>query len=150
MERFRGLLPQIAQIKPVASDGETICWEAYDPSGLLIGYAFAADVPETVADIPGADEMDRYQVWGVLDPREYKVINLDITLHPQMGHDPWTMDVTEPDFEKQFIGLTIDEIDLSPDGKIDAVTEATLSSTWITNAIREKVERIVKKAKSSP
>jgi hypothetical protein len=148
MERFKQLLPDIAQMKPLASEGETVCWETYDTSGSLIGYAFAADVPETVAGIPGADEMDRYQVFGILDPKEYKIVNIDITIHPEMTKEPWTMDVTEPGFEKQFIGLTVKEIDLSPDGKIDAISEATLSSTWITGAIREKMEGIIKKAKN--
>jgi hypothetical protein len=58
------------------------------------------------------------------------------------------MDVTEPGFEKQFIGLTVEEVNLSPDGKIDAITDATLSSTWITDGIRQKVQEIVEKAKA--
>jgi uncharacterized protein with FMN-binding domain len=36
---------------------------------------------------------------------------------------------------------------LSPDGKIDAITDATLSSTWITDGIRQKVQEIIEKAK---
>jgi hypothetical protein len=60
------------------------------------------------------------------------------------------MDVTELGFEKQFIGLMVEEVNLSPDGKIDAITDATLSSTWITDGIRGKVEEIIKKAKSKP
>jgi hypothetical protein len=147
MERFKQLLSEISQIKPLASNGETVCWEAYNASGSLIGYAFAADVPETVAGIPGADEMDRYQVFGILDPKEYRIVNLDITIHPELTKEPWTMEVTEPGFEKQFAGLTVKEIELSPEGKIDAISEATLSSTWITGAIRDKVEEIIKKAK---
>jgi hypothetical protein len=65
-----------------------------------------------------------------------------------MTKEPWTMDVTELGFEKQFIGLMAEEVNLSPDGKIDAITDATLSSTWITDGIRGKVEEIIKKAKS--
>jgi uncharacterized protein with FMN-binding domain len=65
-----------------------------------------------------------------------------------MAKEPWTMEVTEPGFEKQFIGLMVDEVNLSPDGKIDAITDATLSSTWITDGIRQKVEEIVEKAKA--
>jgi hypothetical protein len=148
MEAFKRLLPQMAQVKELVSDGGVVCWEAYDASGRLIGYAFAGDIPETVPDIPGADEMDRYRVFGIVDPVEYKIINLDIVLHPEMVKDPWTLEVTEPGFEKKFIGLTISEIGLSPDGKIDAVSEATLSSTWITDAIREKVQEIVRKTKT--
>ncbi|HXZ94464.1 MAG TPA: FMN-binding protein [Dehalococcoidia bacterium] len=147
MEKFGRLLPEIAQIKPVAGDTETICWEAYDKSGLLVGYAFAADVPEAVADVGEMQEMDKYQVFGIVDPKEYKIIALDITIHPAGPEEPWATEITEPEFEKQYIGLTVEEIDLSPDGKIDAITDSTLSSTWVTNAIREKVQGIIKKAK---
>ena len=148
MEEFKRLLPQIARIKQLASGEDIVCWEAYEESGRLIGYAFAKDIPETVPDIPGADEMDRYRVFGIIDPVEYKIINLDIVLHPEMNRDPWTLEVIEPDFEKRFVGLSGSEIGLSPGGKIDAVSEATLSSTWITDAIREKVEEIVRKTKT--
>jgi len=58
--------------------------------------------------------------------------------------------VTEPGFENRFIGLTVEEVNLSPDGKIDAITDATLSSTWITDGIRQKVEEIIEKAKAKP
>jgi len=148
MEDFKRLLPQIAQMKQLVGNGEIVCWEAYDESGELIGYAFAKDIPEAVADIPGAEDMDKYQVFGIIDPKEYRIINLDIAIHPDMVKEPWTMDVTEPGFEKQFIGLMVEEVNLSPDGKIDAITDATLSSTWITDGIRGKVEEIIKKAKS--
>ena len=148
MEDFKRLLPQIAQMKQLVGDGEIVCWEAYDESGELIGYAFAKDIPEAVADIPGTEDMDKYQVFGIIDPKEYRIINLDIAIHPDMVKEPWTMDVTEPGFEKQFIGLMVEEVNLSPDGKIDAITDATLSSTWITDGIRGKVEEIIKKAKS--
>ncbi|MCJ7782519.1 MAG: FMN-binding protein, partial [Desulfobacterales bacterium] len=143
MEDFKRLLPQIAQMRQLVGDGEIVCWEAYDESGELIGYAFAKDIPEAVADIPGAEDMDKYQVFGIIDPKEYKIINLDIAIHPEMVKEPWTMDVAEPGFEKQFIGLMVEEVNLSPDGKIDAITDATLSSTWITDGIREKVKEII-------
>jgi hypothetical protein len=147
MERFARLLPEIKQVKPVARDGELVCWEAYDKSGLLIGYGFAADVPEAVADVGETQEMDRYQVLGVVDPKEYKIVALDISIHPEGPEEPWTTEITEPPFEEQYMGLTVEEIDLAPDGKIDAITDSTLSSTWVTNAIREKVQGIVRKAK---
>jgi hypothetical protein len=150
MEDFKRLLPQITEMKQLVSDGEIVCWEAYDESGKLIGYAFSKDIPEAVADIPGVEDMDRYQVFGIVDPKEYKIINLDIAIHPEMAKEPWTMDVTEPGFEKRFIGLMVEEVNLSPDGKIDAITDATLSSTWITDGIRGKVEEIIKKARSKP
>ena len=115
-------------------------------TGILLGYAFATDIPETVGDFPGAEEMDRYQVFGIVDPREFKIVNLDIRIHPEMAGEPWSRDITEPEFEKQFVGLSVAEIKVFPDGKIDAISEATLSSTWISDGIREKVEEIIKKA----
>ncbi len=150
IEDFRRLWPQIAGLKQLVSDGELLCWEAYDGSGKLIGFAFAKDIPEAVAEIPGADDMDKYRVFGIVDPEEYRMINLDIAIHPEMTKEPWSMEVTEPGFEKQFIGLTVEEVNLSPDGKIDAITDATLSSTWITDGIRQKVQEIVEKAKAKP
>jgi len=150
MENFKRLLPQIEQIKQLADDGEIVCWEAYDGSGKLIGYAFTKEIPEAVADIPGVEDMDRYRVFGILDPEEYKIINLDIAIHPEMEKEPWTIDVTEPGFEKQFIGLRVEEVNLSPDGKIDAITDATLSSTWITDGIRQKVQEIIEKTHGKP
>jgi len=67
-----------------------------------------------------------------------------------MTKEPWTMEVTEPGFENRFIGLTVEEVNLSPDGKIDAITDATLSSTWITDGIRQKVQEIIERAKLNP
>jgi hypothetical protein len=150
MENFRRLLPQIAEMRQIVSDGEIVCWEAYDESGQLIGYAFAKDIPEAIAGIPGMEDMDRYQVVGIVDPKEYRIVKLDIAIHPEMNKEPWTMDVTEPGFEERFVGLKVEEVNLSPDGKIDAVTDATLSSTWITDGIRQKIEEIIEKAKVKP
>lgn len=92
--------------------------------------------------------MDRYQVFGIVDPKEYKIIALDITIHPQGPAEPWATEITEPDFEKQYIGLTVQEIELSPEGKIDSISDSTLSSTWVTDAIRERVEGIIKQSKA--
>ena len=150
MEAFTQLLPEIAQMKPVASDGETIYWEAYDKSGSLIAYAFAAVVPEAAADVEEMEEMDKYQVLGLVDPKEYKIIALDISLHPLGPEEPWTTEITEPEFEGQYIGLTVEEIDLSPDGKIDAITDATLSVTWVTDAVRERISEIIKRTTATP
>jgi hypothetical protein len=150
MESFARLLPGIAHIKPVASDGETICWEAYDKGGALLGYAFAADVPEAVADVGEMEEMDKYRIIGIVDPREFKIIAVDISIHPEGPEEPWATEITEPEFKGQYIGLTVEEIDLSPDGKIDAITDSTLSSTWVTDAIRERVKEIMKKTTATP
>jgi len=147
MERFKRLLPEIARMTPLAGDEAMNVWEAYDESDSIIAYAFTAIVPEVVPDIPDMEEMDKYQVDGVVDPNDYKMINIDISLHPEGPEEPWTMEITEREFEKQYIGLVVEEIDLAPDGKIDAITDATLSSTWITDAIREKVSKIIDRSK---
>jgi len=149
-EKFTQLLPEIAQTKPVVSDDETICWEAYDKSGSLIGYAFDAVVPEAAADIEETQEMDKYQILCVVDPKEYKVTAVNISIHPDSPEEVWAESITEPEFSKQYIGLTGDDIDLSPYGKIDAITEATLSSTWVTDAIRRRIEEIVKITRAAP
>lgn len=137
-------MPEVSRIKRVATDEETTYWEAYDSSGSLIGYVFAVDVPETAAGMEGTEEMDRYQVLGIVDPKEYKVIALDISIHPEGPEEPWAESITKPEFGKQYIRLTVDEIELSPEGKIDAITEATLSSTWVTDAIRGRIGEIIK------
>jgi len=143
MHRFTRLLPEVSRIKRVAIDEETIYWEVYNSSGSLIGYGFVADVPEIIADMEETEEMDRYQISGILDSEEYKVIALDVSLHPAGPEEPWAENITRPEFGKQYIGLTVEEIRLSPEGKIDAITEATLSSTWVTDAIRERIREIV-------
>jgi hypothetical protein len=150
MQRFTRLLPGISRIKRVAGDEETIYWEVYDSSGSLIGYAFAADVPEMAADVEETEEMDRYQILGVVDPKEYKVIALDISLHPLGPEEPWAESITKPEFEKQYVDLTVEELKISPEGKIDAITEATLSSTWVTDAIRERIREIIRHTRATP
>jgi hypothetical protein len=149
MERFARLLPSIARIEPVDDGEETVCWEAYDSAGVLVGYVFAADVPEAAADLEETEEMDKYQVIGLVDPEEYKIIALDISIHPQGPEEPWAESIAEPEFESQYIGLTVEDIDLSPDGKIDAITDATLSSTWVTDAIRGRIEEIIKRSQAA-
>ncbi len=148
MERFVRLKPEIAEMKPVASKEGTTCWEAYDRDGSLLGYAFAADVPEAAAELSETAEMDRYEIFGIVDPEEYKIIALDIMVHPEGPTEPWATEITEPGFEKQYIGLTVQEIELSPDGRIDAITDSTLSSRWVTDAIRERVKGIIQLSRS--
>jgi hypothetical protein len=147
MERFSQLMPAIAELKPLGKSGKTICWEAYDKAGKLLGYAFSADCPEMVAGIGDDQEMDKYRLFGIVDPQDFKIIALDITIHPEGPAEPWALEVTEPAFEKQYLGLTIKEIELSPDGKIDAISDSTMSCNFVTQAIRAKVEDIIKQTR---
>lgn len=50
----------------------------------------------------------------------------------------------EPWFLKQFGGLTADRIALKPDGAIDGITAATISSRAVTDAVREGFEEFIK------
>lgn len=149
MERFKKFLPELAQLKPLGGDGEAYGWEACDAAGNRLGYVFSMDVPESLPDIPGMEDMDRYVVLGAVDT-EYKVVWVDISIHPEKTEgEPWDITITEPEFEERYTGLTVEEIELFPDGKIDAITDATLSSTWITDAIREKIQDIIKNTKGA-
>ena len=144
VDTFKRLLPEVVRIEPLAGSEGLDFWKAYDAAGGLLGYAFTANVPETIPDIPGMDEMDRYLVAGIVDSKDYTIINVQIELDPEGPADPWTMEICEPVFLEQYVGLTVEEIDLSPDGKIDAITDATLSSTWVTSAVRDKVSDILR------
>jgi len=146
MENFAKLIPEIAQLKPLAKEGDADCWQAFDKAGKLVGYAFAVDAPEMTPGLSDM-EMDKYRIFGVVDPKEYKMLALDITIHPEGPAEPWALECTEPGFEKQYLGLTVKDIDLSPDGKIDAISDSTLSSGFVTKAIRERVEMIIKQTK---
>lgn len=148
MNRFKGLLPDTVRLEPFCGDESIELWEARDESDALVGYAFSTEVPEVVPDIPGMDEMDRYLVAGMVDPQECRIVSIEISLHPDSAGEPWTTEIAAPEFQKQYIGLSVEQIDLSPDGKIDAITDATLSSTWITDTIRKRVAQIVDRVKA--
>lgn len=53
--------------------------------------------------------------------------------------------ITEPAFLDRFIGVAIDELDLSRDGgSIDAITGATISSRAVVDALKETFQNSVK------
>ena len=133
-EKFLRLLPEAADFKAVVKDEKVIYYEAYDETGLLIGYAFV-----TKAYGPS----DRLEVVGIVD-LDYKVAAIDVEPLPEHPH-LFNPQIREPEFEDQFVGLSVEELYLSPEGKIDAVTGATLSSEAVTEAVREKIEEITQK-----
>jgi len=98
---------------------------------MLIGYGFHERVYAPT---------DRLTVTGIID-LDYKVRMIDVEkLKPDIHvlNDK----ILDPDFENQFIGLTIEEMRLSPEGKIDAVSGATISSTLIVETIRKILEEV--------
>lgn len=149
LERFQQILPEIARIKRVAEDGETVYWEAYDESGALIGFAFYLEVPESQPDLADIEEFDKYEVLGIAN-LELKIVTLDIAPHPEGPKDMWAGAVVESKFKEQFLELSAEEVKLSPEGKIDAVAEGTISSTLVTNAIRGKLDEISEGAAGAP
>lgn len=145
MDRFKTLIPQLGRIEPLGGEGQTNCWEAYDKAGGLIGYAFAAVAPEAAADAAELEDMDRYAIVGLVSSGDYKVIALDVSLAPGSSDNPWDPRITGPEFENQYVGLTAEEIRLSPEGRIDAISDATLSSRWVTEAVHQRVKDIIER-----
>lgn len=142
IDRFKKLLPEIARIKRVVASEGGVYWEVYNDSGAKLGYAFCEKVPDSALDIPEAEEFDTYEVFGIVD-LDYKVAALRIVQHPDHPGDLWAEKIVEPEFGRQYLGLASDEIQLSPEGRIDGITEATISSRLITDTIKNKVEEIM-------
>ncbi|MEM1583263.1 MAG: cytochrome b/b6 domain-containing protein [Nitrososphaerota archaeon] len=130
-DKFKELFPTAYDFVPVVKDGKIVYYEIYDAEGMLIGYGFHERVYAPT---------DRLTVTGIID-LDYKVRMIDVEkLKPDIHvlNDK----ILDPDFENQFIGLTIEEMRLSPEGKIDAVSGATISSTLIVETIRKILEEV--------
>ena len=130
-DRFKELFPIAYDFVPVMKDGKIVYYEIYDVEGMLIGYGFHERV---------YGPTDRLTVTGIID-LDYKIKIIDVQkLKPDIHvHND---EILEPVFENQFKGLTIEEIKLSPEGKIDAVSGATISSTLIVETIRKILEEV--------
>jgi electron transport complex protein RnfG len=50
----------------------------------------------------------------------------------------------KPWFQKQFINLTLGQVNLKPQGEITAITGATISSRAVTNSIKESIKKLIK------
>ena len=146
-DKFKQLLADIERIKRVvdAESGKGY-WEAYDAPGNLLGFAFYLEVPETPPETDEVAEFDEYEVWGITSP-EVDIKILEIAPHPGGPENLWAEGVTEPGYAAQFLGLTPDEIRLSPVGKIDAVADGTISSKLLAEAIRTQLEFMAMKIK---
>jgi len=84
-----------------------------------------------------------------VDPSGEKITGVRIAQHsetPGLGANIVQVRTgdDEPWFLKQFVGLTCDKMHLKPDGVIDAVTAATISSAAVTDAVRLGLEEFVK------
>lgn len=139
-DRFKELMPEISSIKRISEDGE-VYWKVFDDEKTCIGYAFFIVAPETDDPSLDVEEFDKYEVTGTVDT-DFEITALDISEHPDGPDDLWAKEVIEPEFATQYLRLNPDEMHLSPDGKIDAVSDGTLSSKILSDGIRNKLEQI--------
>jgi hypothetical protein len=136
-QKFRGTLEGAVDFKPVGKEGKVLYYEAYNSAGMLIGYAF---------DVTAYAPTDTLEMIGIVD-LNYKVVAVDIEqLSPELRNP----EIIQPTFAHEFVGLSEKELFLSPQGHIDAVTGATLSSGAVTDAVRGKVEEITGSAATPP
>ena len=128
-------LPQAYVFTPVMKDGQVLYYDIYDQENKVIAYGFktAVEPPKTLTD--------RLIIIGLVD-LNYRVVAIDIS--SKKGTKLWKKEIAEPDFEKEFSGLTVEELKLSSEGgKVDAITGATVSSKAVVEAVREKIQEII-------
>jgi len=136
--RLRDLLlrmvPGSATVKPVLGENdEALYYEAYDSSGMLVGYVFTTTVYGRNGPISLVGGVDlNYRVTGI------EILSQSET--PALGAR-----IVEPQFTEQFVGLSTQNLELTTrGGRIHGITGATISSTAVTRAMREKIEEIRK------
>lgn len=136
-QKFQALLPNASKFYPIMKNDEVLYYRAYSSDNKLVGYAF-----ETKAYAP----TDRFLVYVAVDP-SFKIVAIDVEQAP----DSMTMmnpRILTSDFENQFIGLSANDLALSPEGKIDAVTGATISSGAIVDAVKNAIIEIMQREKA--
>lgn len=136
-QKFQSLLPNASKFYPVMKNDEVLYYRAYSSDDKLVGYAF-----ETKVYAP----TERFLVYVAVDP-SFKIIAIDVEQAP----DSMTMmnpRILTSDFENQFIGLSANDLALSPEGKIDAVTGATISSGAIVDAVKNTIIEIMQREKA--
>lgn len=143
IDKFKQLYEKTEKIKRISNeDNETLFWEVSDSEKEPVGYAFFIEVPETIPDVDNAEEFDKYEVWGVLNTG-FEIIALDICPHPDGPDSLWAEDIVEPGYARQYIGLSADKVKMKPDGQIDGITDATISSRLVVEAVKRKIDSII-------
>jgi len=128
-------LPQAYFFTPVLKDDQVLYYDIYDQENKVIAYGF-----KTIVEPPKV-LTDHLIIIGLVD-LNYKIVAIDIS--SKEGTKLWKKEIVEPDFEKEFSGLTIEELKLTSEGgKVDAITGATISSAAVVEAIREKIQEII-------
>ncbi|MDQ7778884.1 MAG: RnfABCDGE type electron transport complex subunit G [Planctomycetota bacterium] len=131
---FREVMPDAAKFEPcklVKETGAVDARKAVDAAGKLIGYVAQLE-PSGYADkivvVVGVD-LDKH-VTGVSIARDSET--------PGLGKK-----INLPSFRDQFKSKTAADVRLkkdAPEGKIDAITAATISSRAVTDAIRKLLD----------
>jgi hypothetical protein len=106
-QKFQALLPNASKFYPVMKNDEVLYYRAYSSDDKLVGYAF-----ETKVYAP----TDRFLVYVAVDP-SFKIVAIDVEQAP----DSMTMmnpRILTSDFENQFIGLSANDLALSPEADL--------------------------------
>ncbi len=127
------VLPSADIFQPVYDEyGALLFYEGIDDRGALVGFGFI----ET-----GRGMWGEIKIAGGID-LDYRVV--EIVIHEQSETPGLGSRIVESSFLKQFMGLSSDELKLSKyDGKVDAITGATISSRAVTDIVRGEVEKII-------
>ncbi|MDW8077225.1 MAG: cytochrome b/b6 domain-containing protein [Nitrososphaerota archaeon] len=133
-EKFRKLLPEAYGFVPIVKEGKIAYYEIYDKTGNLIAYGFY-----TRAYAP----TDRLQIIGIVG-LDYKIKSIDVD-RIEPGTKLHNESIIESEFEDRFIGLTVDEVKPSPEGKVDAISGATISSVAVIDAVRNALNSILQR-----
>ena len=128
-QKFKKLLPEATEFKAVVKGEEVVYYKAYNKAGKIIGSAFIAEKYAFT---------DRLEIIGIVD-LDYWVASINVERHPEYRGN---LEIIDPKFETQFVGLSMEELHLSPNGKVNAVTGATISSNAVVEAVRKRIEEI--------
>ncbi|HIH36459.1 MAG TPA: FMN-binding protein [Methanocellales archaeon] len=124
------IMPDAATFTPVGGEEEPVYYEAYDDAGNLVGYVFFVEKQgsQGLILLAGAIDLD------------YNVLVITVVRHSETAG--LGAKIKETAFRDQFLGLSVADLHLSPEGKIDAITGATISSQAVVDAMRTKIGEI--------
>lgn len=131
-KKFQSLLPGVVSFEQVTIDDKDF-YKGFDSKGELIGYLFQANAQGPT---------DKLLITAAVSP-DYKIIAIDVEPAPGSDH-LFNPDIATSKFEDQFKGLSIGDLDLKPQGKVDAVTMATYSSKAVVDVVKSYLEAIMK------
>lgn len=124
---LRGVMPQGERFIPVKEGEETLYYKVSDKDGNFLGVAFKASGDGYSSEIEAMAGLSK-------DGAITKIKILSQNETPGLGTR-----VTEPSFLGQFTGKNLRGLN-----EVQAITGATISSTAVIAAVKEKAERVEK------